>query len=81
MYLVDVFPTYAASALAASKIVQSVGGAFLPLAAEPLYDKLGLGWGNSILAFLALAMVPVPVLFWWYGEEMRGWGRYGAVKL
>ncbi|ESZ92119.1 hypothetical protein SBOR_7498 [Sclerotinia borealis F-4128] len=44
MYLVDSFPTYAASAIAATKVFQSIGGAFLPLAGQPLYAELGLGW-------------------------------------
>lgn len=27
-----------------------------------MYDALGLGWGNSLLGFIALAMAPLP--FW-----------------
>ncbi|KAB8292511.1 hypothetical protein EYC80_008221 [Monilinia laxa] len=49
MYLVDSFPTYAASAITATKVFQSIGGAFLPLAGPPLYAALGLGWGNTVL--------------------------------
>jgi hypothetical protein len=62
MYLVDTFGKYSASALAASKVLQSVVGAFLPLAGKPLFNKLGLGWGNSILGFTALGFLPVPWL-------------------
>ena len=47
--------------------------AVLPLAGPKMYDVLGLGWGNSLLAFLALAMVPVPVLLMVHGEKMRCW--------
>ena len=47
--------------------------AVLPLAGPKMYDVLGLGWGNSLLAFLALAMVPVPVLLMVHGEKMRDW--------
>jgi len=45
----------------------------LPLAAPKLYEALGLGWGNSLLAFLALAIVPVPILLIKHGETIRGW--------
>lgn len=71
MYLVDTYTNYAASAIAASKVLQSVAGAFLPLAGKPLYSSLGLGWGNSVLGFMAFAFVPLPWLFFKYGENLR----------
>lgn len=36
-----------------------------------MYGALGLGWGNSLLAFVTLAMVPIPWFFWAYGERIR----------
>jgi hypothetical protein len=71
MYLVDIYPLYAASAIAATKVLQSLVGAVLPLAGPALYDRLGLGWGNSVLAFIALASIPIPWLFFQYGEKIR----------
>jgi len=71
VYLVDAFTTYAVSAVAANTIIRSMFGAFLPLAGQPLYNALGLGWGNSLLAFIALAMIPVPYVFLRYGEILR----------
>ncbi|KAF3482250.1 putative transporter [Arthroderma uncinatum] len=72
IYLVDAFGAQgAASALAASLLVRSPFGAFLDLAAPPLYRTLGLGWGNSVLGFIILAFTPVPWLFCRYGEELR----------
>jgi hypothetical protein len=70
-YLVDAFTRYAASAIAANTVLRSLLGGLLPLAGLRLYNKLGYGWGNSLLAFLALAMVPIPVLFSIYGERIR----------
>lgn len=71
MYLVDTFGKYSASALAASKVLQSIVGAFLPLAGKPLYDNLGFGWGNSVLGFIALSLIPVPWAFFKYGAPIR----------
>ncbi|EMD94343.1 hypothetical protein COCC4DRAFT_131598 [Bipolaris maydis ATCC 48331] len=71
MYLIDTFGVYAASALATNTVVRSLFGAFLPLAGRRLYAALGLGWGNSTLAFIALAMTPVPFLLLKYGESIR----------
>lgn len=69
----DAFTLYAASGLAGNSIVRSIMATVLPLAAPKLYATLGLGWGNSLLAFLALAMTPVPCVLFIYGEKMRGW--------
>ena len=70
-YFVDAFPTHAASVVAAAIFLRSVSGALLPLAAPPLYASLGLGWGNSILGFLGIIMIPAPYLLWKYGEIIR----------
>ncbi|KAL9105186.1 MAG: hypothetical protein Q9187_008775 [Circinaria calcarea] len=70
-YLVDAFTLYAASAMAANTVFRSAVGALLPLAGPKMYDTLGLGWGNSLLGFISLAMCPIPVLFYKYGERIR----------
>ncbi|KAJ5616663.1 hypothetical protein N7537_001777 [Penicillium hordei] len=70
-YLVDAFLAHAASAVAACTVLRSLLGALLPLCGLQMYDKLGLGWGNSLLAFLALAMAPIPVLFQIWGGKLR----------
>jgi multidrug resistance protein len=70
-YLVDCYPMFAASVTAANTVVRSLVGAFLPLAGRPLYSQLGLGWGNSLLGFIALAMVPLPFVFMKFGARLR----------
>jgi MFS family permease len=70
-YLVDAYETYSASALAASTILRSLMGATIPLAGRSMYAKLGLGWGNSLLAFITLVMLPLPWVFYRYGERLR----------
>ena len=75
-YLVDAFTTYAASALAANTVLRSLVGALLPLAGQKMYATLGDGWGNSLLAFIALAMCPLPVVLYKYGERIRKSPRF-----
>ncbi|GAB7344031.1 hypothetical protein MBLNU457_1953t1 [Dothideomycetes sp. NU457] len=70
-YLIDAFTVYAASAIAANTVLRSIFGAFLPLAGLDMYDALGLGWGNSLLGFIALGLIPIPGLFYKYGEHIR----------
>ncbi|KIW92148.1 uncharacterized protein Z519_07132 [Cladophialophora bantiana CBS 173.52] len=75
-YLVDCYPLFAASVTAANTVVRSLTGALLPLAGRPLYSGLGLGWGNSVLGFIALAMVPLPFVFMRYGARLRTHPRF-----
>lgn len=70
-YMVDAFTIYAASAIAANTVLRSIFGAVLPLAGLSMYDALGLGWGNSLLGFISLALIPVPLFFRYYGERIR----------
>lgn len=70
-YLVDAFTIYAASAIAANAVLRSLLGALLPLCGLDLYDKIGLGWGNTLLGFVALACAPIIWGFAVYGERIR----------
>jgi hypothetical protein len=79
-YLIDAYTVYAASVSAAATVFRSLVGALLPLAGNAMYDTLGVGWGNSLLGFIAVACVPVPLLFWIYGERMRTSARLSKVE-
>lgn len=72
LYMMDMFgPQAAASALAATTLIRNGSGAFLALAADPLYKTIGLGWGNSVLGFILAAFLPVPVVFYKCGLWLR----------
>ena len=78
-YLIDAFTVYAASAAAASTVFRSLLGALLPLAGNSMYNALGVGWGTSVLGFIAVAFIPVPFLLWTFGERIRN-SRFVQVK-
>jgi hypothetical protein len=43
-----------------------------PLLGPQMFDALGLGVGNSLLAALAIVMgIPFPIFIWFYGERLR----------
>ncbi|KAF2997208.1 hypothetical protein E8E14_001213 [Neopestalotiopsis sp. 37M] len=70
-YLIDSYTIYAASVLAANAVLRSLFGAAFPLFASYMYDSLGIHWASSIPAFLSLACVPFPFLFYKYGLAIR----------
>ena len=79
LYALDVYSTYAASASAGSLFLRSLAGFAFPLFAPYLYLSLGLGWGNSVLALIALVIgLPVPFLLWFYGPALRRRSTYAA---
>jgi MFS family permease len=75
-YLLDEFAVEAASASAAARLLSNLMGFAFPLFAPNLYDALGYGWGNSLLAFVWIALVvPIPAILWYRGDRLRAIGR------
>ncbi|KAH9883830.1 MFS general substrate transporter [Xylariomycetidae sp. FL2044] len=78
-YIVDAYPRYAASAVGAATVLRSLAGFGFPLFAPELYDTLGYGWGNTLMALLAVVIGwPAPILLWRYGEALRKRSPFAA---
>jgi multidrug resistance protein len=77
-YLVDSYTIYAASVLAANSALRSIFGAAFPLFTGKMYDNLGIHWAASVPAFMALACLPLPYLFYLYGARIRKRCHYAA---
>lgn len=78
-YLVDAYSRYAASAIAAATVLRSLAGFGFPLFAPTMYNHLEYGWGNSVLAFIALGLgIPAPFLLWTFGEKLRHKSKFAA---
>jgi len=76
IYLVDVYLFDANSALAANAFVRSFVAAAFPLFATYMYEGLGIQWATSVLAFVCLALVPAPFIFYKYGKKIRSWSKF-----
>jgi len=75
-YLIDTFTKYAASAIAANTFLRSaVAGAF-SMFMRPALDGVGVDWGVSIFGFVAVAMIPIPYLFYTFGKRIRARGTF-----
>ncbi|KAF2846222.1 MFS multidrug transporter-like protein [Plenodomus tracheiphilus IPT5] len=80
LYLTDVYGFQnGASAMAANGIARYTLGGIFPLFTVQMYDGLGIGWATSLLGFVALAMVPIPFLFFKYGRAIRAKSKYPVV--
>jgi hypothetical protein len=70
-YVVDSYQTYSASALAGVILVRNLVGAGFPLFATQMYERLDYEWASSLLGFIAILLVPIPWVFFYYGERIR----------
>lgn len=77
-YLIDSYTIFAASVLAGNGIIRSVFGAAFPLFTKQMYDGIGIHWASSVPAFLAVACIPLPFLFYKYGASIRQKCKYAA---
>ncbi|KAL8654466.1 MAG: hypothetical protein Q9226_003425 [Calogaya cf. arnoldii] len=78
-YLVDAYLMFAASAIAANTFLRSIFGAVFPLFATQMFQGLGVNWAGSLLGFVALALVPIPVIFWKYGARIRARSTFAPI--
>jgi hypothetical protein len=75
-YLTDAYETLSASAQSAASCTRSIFGAVLPLAAKPMFDRLGVNWACSLIAFLSLGVSIIPFAFIRYGDRIRNNSKF-----
>ena len=75
-YITDAYEIYAASGMAATSACRSIFGAVLPIAAQPMYENLGIAWASSLLGFLSLGMCVIPFAFIKYGDRIRANSKF-----
>ena len=54
---------------------------YVALFATQLFHNLGVQWAGSLLGFFAVAFMPIPFLFYIYGERLRKMSRYAPTDL
>ncbi|RFN54305.1 hypothetical protein FIE12Z_1431 [Fusarium flagelliforme] len=78
-YIIDSYERYAASATGAAAFVRTMAGFSFPLFAPAMYQRLGIAWGNGLLAGTAMVLcLLAPVVLWRYGEWIRRKSSYCA---
>ena len=71
-YLLDTYGAlYGASALAANGLLRYSFGAAFPMFTLQMYEKLGIGWATSLLAFIGVALLPIPFVLYKFGPALR----------
>lgn len=71
-YIVDSYSSYAASAIAAKTLLRSEIGAMVPLFVTQMFTNMGFQYAGLLLALISVAIMPIPFVFYRYGESVRG---------
>ncbi|KAK4500264.1 hypothetical protein PRZ48_008453 [Zasmidium cellare] len=72
MYLIQSYgASYGASAMAANGIGRYLMSGAFPLFTIQMYETLGIGWATSLMAFVAVLLVPIPFVFFKFGPYFR----------
>ncbi|KAK0280028.1 hypothetical protein LTR35_008178 [Friedmanniomyces endolithicus] len=75
-YIIDVYMMHSNSAIAGNTVIRSFVGAAFPMFAKYMYKSLGVQWATSVLGFVAVGLIPVPILFFVYGARIRKLSKF-----
>ena len=77
-YLIDTFQMYAASAIAANTLLRNLFAMAFLLFIYPMYQELHNPWASTVFGCCAVALIPIPYVFYIYGPRIRARGKYSA---
>ncbi|RAK95783.1 MFS transporter [Aspergillus ibericus CBS 121593] len=80
-YLIDTFQKVSASAVAANTFLRSLFAGCFPLFANIMFHRLGVDWASSVLGFVAVALIPIPYLFYVFGKRIRARGKWSRASV
>lgn len=75
-YIVDCYGVNANSAVAAITFMRSLFASGFPIFAKSMYATLGVAWATTMLALFGAILAPVPVLFYFFGENIRARSKW-----
>lgn len=48
---------------------------------DAVYTGLGIDWATSLLAFISVAMMPIPWVLFRFGHKIRSKSSYDTIKI
>ncbi|KAG9309457.1 major facilitator superfamily domain-containing protein [Chiua virens] len=71
VYIADCYGPYASSALAGQGLCRNMGSFAFPLFANDMFIHLTYKWSNVLFAGVALVILPIPFVLFFYGASLR----------
>ncbi|KAJ5893818.1 hypothetical protein N7495_005509 [Penicillium taxi] len=80
-YIVDTYHGLTvASAMSANSLARYLLAGAFPLFTIQMYTRLGVDWATSLLGFIAIALLPVPWLFFLKGKKLRSLSQFDTAE-
>lgn len=80
-YLADCYGPFASSALAGQSLARNITALSFPLFTQQMYSRLGIPWANTLFAFIALLLMPIPFVLFLLGPQIRRRSRFSRVVM
>lgn len=80
-YLADCYGPFASSALAGQSLCRNLAGTAFPLFTTQMFDDLGYRWANTIFGCIAVTMIPIPFILFFYGPNIRMRSKFSRMVL
>jgi DHA1 family multidrug resistance protein-like MFS transporter len=75
-YIIDSYAEHGAVALASITMVRYLIAGGMVIAARPMYEGIGVHWTMTILGCIAAILSPAPLIFRYYGQQLRAKSPY-----
>lgn len=79
-FLADAYGPFAASAVSANTVLRSVLACAMPIAAQPMFEGLGVALASSLLGGISCLALPLPLLFMKYGPALRQKSKFAPMR-
>ncbi|EPQ56672.1 MFS polyamine transporter [Gloeophyllum trabeum ATCC 11539] len=77
-YLADCYGPFASSALAGQSLCRNLMGMAFPLFSQQMYARLTYKWSSTLLALIAVLMIPIPLILFLYGPAIRRRSKFAS---
>lgn len=77
-HFIEMYELHANSALAGCNCCKFVAAAATPLFAVPMFEKLGVQWACSLMAFVCVVFAVFPFLYWRHREMIRNASKWAV---
>ncbi|KAJ8586462.1 MFS general substrate transporter [Rhizopogon salebrosus TDB-379] len=71
IYLADCYGPYASSALAGQSLCRNILATIFPLFTTQMFDRMTYKWADTLVALIAVVMIPIPYILFFYGSRIR----------
>jgi len=77
-YLADCYGPFASSASAGQSLLRNLMGMAFPLFTQQMFAALTYKWANTIFACIAILMIPIPFVLFFYGPKIRARSKFAS---